>query len=226
MPLPASLYPCNPHWAYDIYHPPTKLREGNVCLSVTKRGGVPCDHSPWCIGPYHTGIPWPLYRDPMAMAPDPISVQRYPPQAPALPQRIWICSNLFNMDLTVQGHPPPQTCLTFSLWSTCVVRLASHWNAFLLKRVNWSCWSEFKKIQSHHHILVMICNCSHSLDLLCCAWVANLARIPGNLSKIWNHGKTSLCMCACVRVTSRLIKFQLIVTLLIPIKTFGWILRY
>ena len=37
------------------YHPPTKLREvmfSQVCLSV--HGGSPCDHCPWCIGPYCT----------------------------------------------------------------------------------------------------------------------------------------------------------------------------
>ena len=34
-----------------IYRPPTKLRK--VMLSVS---AVPCDHYPWCIGPYHTGI--------------------------------------------------------------------------------------------------------------------------------------------------------------------------
>ena len=158
----------------------------------------------WPFPVMHWTLP---YRDPLTFVqgppghgPRPHLCTEIPPTSPGPPPE--------NMDMFkfVQYGPhctrtPPPTCLTFSLWSTCVVRLASHWNAFLLKRVNWSCWSEFKKIQSHHHILVMICNCSHSLDLLCCAWVSNLARIPGNLSKIWNHGKTSLCICACVRVT-------------------------
>ena len=41
---------------------PTKLRKGNVficvCLSlILSRGGVPCDHYPWCIGPHDTITP-------------------------------------------------------------------------------------------------------------------------------------------------------------------------
>ena len=62
------------------YRSPIKLREDNVfsrvCQSVCSKRGVPCDYYPWCIGPPYTSTP---------------------PQT---------CSNLFNLDLTVQGHPP------------------------------------------------------------------------------------------------------------------------
>ena len=51
-------------------HPPSKFQEDNVyscvclsiCLFTVKRGrGVLCDHYPWCIGPHHTGIPFPRH---------------------------------------------------------------------------------------------------------------------------------------------------------------------
>ena len=41
-----------------FYHPPTKLREGNVfscvCPSFCSQTGVPCEHYPWCIGHHCT----------------------------------------------------------------------------------------------------------------------------------------------------------------------------
>ena len=54
-----------------LYHPPTKLRKGNVFNHVCFfTGGVACDHYSWCFGPHHRGIPslykalTPLYRFP------------------------------------------------------------------------------------------------------------------------------------------------------------------
>ena len=40
------------------YCPPTKLREGNVFshVSLSARGGFPCDHYSWCIGPHCTRL--------------------------------------------------------------------------------------------------------------------------------------------------------------------------
>ena len=58
---------------------------------------------------------------------------------------------------------------------------------------------EFKKIQIHQHILVMICNCSHNLDLLCCAWVANLAqdsRESFQDTKSWKNESVYVCVCS------------------------------
>ena len=57
-------------YAVHIYHPPTKLWEGNVfspvCLAgwLFTGGGFPCDHYPLCIGPHCTvplpSVPFPL----------------------------------------------------------------------------------------------------------------------------------------------------------------------
>ena len=78
---------------YDAYHlRPTKLREGNVFSRVCPQWESilvrleqhPRPQPTW--GPYHTGTPCPFQAPPHG--------EPSPPQT---------CSNLFNLDLTVQG---------------------------------------------------------------------------------------------------------------------------
>ena len=59
-------------------------------LSVCPQGGGPCNHYTWCIGPHCTGTP-------------------------SFPAHVgW---NLFNMDITVQGHPPQKKRLNLKwIW--------------------------------------------------------------------------------------------------------------
>ena len=72
-----------------FHHPPTKLREVNVCLFTGE--GVPCDHFPWGIGPHYSG---PLNPSPWASPPPDIR-----PHCALIP---W--AQPPDKDLTVQGN--------------------------------------------------------------------------------------------------------------------------
>ena len=103
---------------YFCYRPPTDLWKGvfsRVCpLVILTRGeALPCDHYLWFLGPHHTWTSSPLYSPP--------------------PQKIifqtWTCSNMFNLDLTIQGPPPlPPACSNFSLCSTDCLK-ADGWHS-------------------------------------------------------------------------------------------------
>ena len=79
------------------YRPPTKLEEGNVFNRVRPSAILSRE------GVFHvtiTMVHWTSpYRDPSALSVLP------PVQGPPGPGPLQTCSNLFNLDLTVQGSP-------------------------------------------------------------------------------------------------------------------------
>ena len=93
-----------------FYHPPTKLRNGNVfshvCRSVCSHG-IPCDHYPWCIGPHHPGhvqtcSTWTsLYRE----ASNPTLCPWTPSPGPT-PGHVQTCSLWSRYDWKVGGWHP------------------------------------------------------------------------------------------------------------------------
>ena len=86
------------------YHPPAKLWGGNifshVCLLFCPQGwGIQYDHHPWRIGPHLTGTPWPCAPYPAPTPRHGTWLQYTLTPSPSIRQT---CSNLFNLDLTVQ----------------------------------------------------------------------------------------------------------------------------